>query len=468
MGPATAEISKLLGKPVMPWQRYVLDVGGEVDPATGGPWYETVVVLVQRRAGKTVLIPPLAARVCGGRTKGSAWLTAQKRDQAVKRWRDATTPLVGLLPRDVARRKVGQGFEELRWVKTDSLFVPFNPAAADAMHGEDPDLVLVDEFWSLGMEAYGLMREGYAPAWSVKPGQEWLLSAAGTHASTALKHIRKLGREATKDPDSRVAFFEWCIPETVGGTPAHKLGDDELLDLILANHPRTGRGLRPEFVARELAQDRTATIRAYGGLDADTSEDDSVIDSQAVRRSRDLLRRIPSGARVAFGLSSDPELRQAAISAAWQDPADGVVLVELIEVRDQVRWSVPAAVGFLGRWPGSVLFVRSDAAGRDLADEVLAEMRVAGVGSECLEVVASSSYGAACHRFRTGVESTPPRILHLGERELRRALAAADFRGGIWTPARGPVAVLDAHTLAVWGAGRLPAPVEPEPAFRIL
>lgn len=465
-GPAVAEISRLLGKPVMPWQRYVLDVATEVDSDTGGPWYQTVVLLVPRRSGKTVLVPPLAAKTCGQPETRSVWMTAQKRDNAVKRWRDATEPLVPLLT-GVAKRKVSHSFEEMRWTKTGSLFVPFAPNE-ESMHGEDPDVVIVDELWALPLSHFRLIREGYSAAWSVKPGQEWLLSAAGTHASTALKDVRRRGRASTQDAAARTAFFEWCIPETVAGRPAHKLGDDDLLELLMANHPRAGRGLRPDFVAEQLRDDKRAAIRAYGGLDADTSEEESVIDSQAVRRSLDRVRRIPAGARVAFGLASDPELRQAGISVAWVDPQDGVVLTELIEVRDQVRWSTTAAVGLLGRWPGSVVYVRSDAGGRDLADEVLAEMQRAGVESWRLERVAQSDYAAACHRFRTSVESDPPRLLHAGERDLRRALVAADVRRGVWVPARGPVAVLDAHTLAAWGAGRLPEPPAVEVPFRIL
>ena len=109
-GPAVAEISKLFGKPMFPAQRFVVDVASEVDPETGGPWYETVIVLMQRRSGKTVLIPPLAARACGQRDHAQVWLTAQKRDNAVKRWREATDPLIGLVD---AKRKISNSFEEL-------------------------------------------------------------------------------------------------------------------------------------------------------------------------------------------------------------------------------------------------------------------------------------------------------------------------------------------------------------------
>ena len=463
-GPAVAEISALMRKPFFPWQRYVVDVASELDPATGGPWYETVIVFVQRRAGKTVQIPAITARVCGQPTPAQVWITAQKRDNAVKRWKDATSPLLPLLPS--VKRRISNSHEILEWTLTGSKFVPFAPDE-DTMHGEDPDLVFVDEFWSLGLANFQTVREGYSAAWSVKPGQEWLLSAAGTHASTAMKDARRRGRASLTDPTSRIAYFEWCIPETVAGTPAVKLGDDELLQLIMANHPRADFGLRGDFVAGEIAKNKTAAIRAYGGLDSDTSEEESVIDSQAVRRSLDRVRRIPTGARVAFGLASDPDLRQASISVAWQDPTDGTTLTELIEARDQVRWSTSAIVGFLGKWPGSVVGIRSDAGGRDLADEVAREMRAVSMDPSRLVPVSLSDYAAACHRLRSGMESTPPTLLHFGEREFRRALQAAEVRSGRWYPAKGPVAVLDSHSLAAWVAGRMPAEPVARPVFAI-
>ena len=457
-------VSAKLGKPFFPSQQFIADVAGEVDPATGGPWYETVIVLMPRRSGKTVMIPAKASHTCGQPVPAQAWITAQKRDNAVKRWRESTDPLVLA---GWGKRTIGNMHEAHRW-QSGSLYRPFAPNE-EALHGDDPDVVFVDEFWTLGLLEFQTIREGYSAAWSVKPGQEWLLSAAGTHASTAMKDARKRGRAATLDPYSRIAFFEWCIPETVDGAPVGKLGDEQLLELIMRHHPRAGRGLRPGFVAAEIVRNRTAAIRAYGGLDSDTSEAEMVIDSGAFRRSTNRTRRIPGRARVAFGLASDPDLRQAGISVSWKDPTDGVTLTEVIETRDQVRWSVPAIIDLLGRWEDSCVAVRSDAGGRDLADDVAAEMVHLGIDGARLVRVSASDYAAACHRIRSGLESTPePRVLQLGERDLRRALQAAGLRRGVWVPEKGPVAVLDAHTLAAWGADHLPVLAQPKRPFRVL
>ena len=46
----------MLGKPLLPWQRYVADVAGEIDPATGTYYYDRVVLSTPRQCGKSTLI----------------------------------------------------------------------------------------------------------------------------------------------------------------------------------------------------------------------------------------------------------------------------------------------------------------------------------------------------------------------------------------------------------------------------
>lgn len=54
-GALVARFSELLGKPLIPWQRQVIDVISEIDPSTGTYWYDELVLTVQRQAGKTTI-----------------------------------------------------------------------------------------------------------------------------------------------------------------------------------------------------------------------------------------------------------------------------------------------------------------------------------------------------------------------------------------------------------------------------
>lgn len=53
-GHELAAVAKKLGQPLMPWQRYVADVGCEIDPETGGPAYREVRVTIPRQSGKAI------------------------------------------------------------------------------------------------------------------------------------------------------------------------------------------------------------------------------------------------------------------------------------------------------------------------------------------------------------------------------------------------------------------------------
>lgn len=465
-GPAVARIAELGGMTLFPAQRYIVDVALEIDPETGDLWYQDVDLLLPRRSGKTAIMAPVTLHRCGQPgVARDAWVTGQKRDNARKRWMDATDVMLPMLERSgmSARRKISHSFEELRW-PSGSLFVPFAPDE-DSMHGEDPDLVWVDELWSFGLADRAKVEAGYRPAWSVKPGQAWHMSAAGTSRSSWLKAERQRGRAAVHDPESRVAFFEWCVPDQVGGKPIAETPHEVVLAEIMANHPRAGFGLRPDFVMSEIRAGVLPALRAYGGLDEDTSDVETIIDGPSFRRARDLTVRIPDTVPVGFGVALDPLWRAATISAAYRTP-EGVALTEVIRHDEGTRWAVHEALSLLDRWPGSVVAVAADAGSRDIGDTLL----TAGHGARVLRISASN-YAAACHRLKSGIEHTPnPLVAHLGERALVRAHHVATWRrtsGGMVWDGPEPVTPLSAHSLAVWACDHMPtAPPEPPP-FRI-
>ena len=55
-GEIVSRTAGMLGKPLLPWQRYVADVAGEIDPATGTYYYDRVVLSTPRQCGKSTLI----------------------------------------------------------------------------------------------------------------------------------------------------------------------------------------------------------------------------------------------------------------------------------------------------------------------------------------------------------------------------------------------------------------------------
>lgn len=467
-GPAVAKIAKRLGTPLFPWQRYVVDVALEVDPATGHLAYDEVIVLVQRRAGKTVLIAPVTTHRCGRpKIRQQAWLTAQKRDNAVDRWRDAADSIEDALGSAV-RKKIGNMAEELRWPATRSIFVPFAPAE-DTMHGADPDLAFVDELWSFTAAQQAVIEGGYEPTFSVKPGsQVWKLSAAGTARSEWLKADRMRGRAAVQSGGtSRIAFFEWCIPDRVDGVKVAELDDDRLLEVVLANHPRRDYGLRHDFLASQLAKGRPRFLRAYGGLDEDESTEETLIPLDALTKAF-TKDRIPPAVRVAFGLHVDDDRRETTISAAWRGP-DGRALTQVLDSRPGSSWAADRAAKLVrsndgGNPVGAVAIVNAGAA-RNVADALTR----AGVP---LLPVSQTDRAAACADLYDGLTAKVPTVTHDNDDRLLATFRAAGWRrmGGSRVLASNtgePITVLDAHTLAVWGFDHMPEPTPDLPPFKI-
>lgn len=446
-GAAVAKIARPLGKPLFPWQRYVVDVGLEVDPATGGLFYDEVIVFVVRRAGKTVLIDPLVTWTCGRpKINRQAWLTAQKLDSAVARWRASSDVIMDKIGKPTVDRHIANTREQLFWPGTGSKFVPFGPDAK-SMHGEDPDLVIVDELWSFDRDQQRAIEAGYEPARSVKAGQVWKLSAAGNAKSDWLKTDRLRGRAAAESGgDHRIAFFEWCIPEEVDGVPVRQLDDESLFRLILNNHPRRDHGLRPEVIMSAIEKDRPAATRAYGGLDESDVAEEGSIPNQVLAdaMTRDL---IPGDVPVVLAVAVDDDRRECSVSAFWRD-ASGVARVELLKRAAGTRWLVGYVDERCGRNEVRGVGVLRAGASRDICDEL---ERVPGLP---VVPISQTDLPAACNRFADELEALT--ILHMGEAAFETAVRASDWRksgsgGRIFVPqGDAPITPLTSHALSAW------------------
>lgn len=449
-GPAVAKIARALGKPFFPWQRYVTEVGLEVDPATGQLYYDEVIVIVDRRAGKTVLIDPLVVWRCGRpKITQQAWITAQKLDSAVARWRASTDVIMEKIGKPTVDRHIANTREQLFWPSTGSKFVPFGPDAK-SMHGEDPDLVIVDEQWSFTRAQQRDIEAGYEPARSVKAGQVWKLSAAGNARSDWLKTDRMRGRAAAESGgDHRIAFFEWCVPDEVDGTKVRQLDDETLFRLILDNHPRRDHGLRPEVIRAAIEKDRLAALRAYGGIDETDVADEGAIPAQVLSDAHAVGPdgAIPPDAPVVLGVAVDDDRRESSVSAFWRDAA-GVGRAELLRRAGGTRWLASYVDERCGRNEVRGVGILRAGASRDIADEL---ERVPGVP---LVPVSQTDLPGACNRFADEMEVLT--ILHRGEAEFLTAVQASDWRkqgsgGRVFVPQGDqPITPLSAHAIAAF------------------
>lgn len=467
-GPQIQRVADRLGGALFPFQRYVTSCATEqLADGLGGwePAYDTVVMLINRRGGKTFIVKAVSTER-GLRSKARIAYTAQHGNAAAWRWREiadaeaSAPPDKGLkqVLGDTVHVTAGVGNEKLTWRETGSEFFPFAPNEKSG-HGGAYDLVWVDELWAHSLVTKQLVQQGYRPMWSVKPGQEWLMSAAGTSASGWLHEVRRLGRRSVNDPSSRLFYIEFGVPDDVD---VHSLSDSALVDVTLEYHPRRGFGLREGYLRTELdVLGRAGFLRAYANRD---SEDDAVaILTAEVRKRQTAETRIPRGVVCSVGVALDDQRRESTVAMAWQSP-DGPVIIESV-TRPGVRW----VAAYVAHAPGVAnVAIGNSRMGRGAADGIEAEWADASkdLAAKPLLRVSQADMVAACGQWLAGVEEDGS-VYFASSQEMTAVLRDVDLPvGGQWVP-RGlePITVIQAHTLALWAADHVT--VEPEPEFWI-
>jgi hypothetical protein len=462
--------------PLMPWQRYVVDVAHEVDPETGFWVYDEVVVTVPRQAGKTTLKIPIYVHRLGRIRMGELWMTAQSGGKAVDRW-DKARLWMESAGSGIAHRiksKVSNDHEVITWLDTLAKLRPFTPNATE-LHGESPDLVDIDEWWAFDQKQARELEQAYSPGFLTKNAQAWKTSTAGTSASWGLNRDVLRGRQAVElGRRAGLAYFEWSLPDEVAGVPIEELTDDELISACIGIHPAIG--FHPTAPAPKMRQHirtkewellgRDGFLRAYGNRMAELGRL-SIIPQASWAAAVD--RPIPQGAPVGLGFAIDPEHGDAAIAAAFRNLESGEVTAEVLRYRIGTAWLVPEFVAIAGR--SEHVECAANAIGHTL--EAVDELEARSDWPEEFKVLrmTAQQHGAACARLVKEATTTPrPTFHHIAQAELTLSVENAGKRrvgtGGAWAwlGVETSVAPIDACTAALWAADH-PRPVKPNRKF---
>ena len=494
-GAAIAAVAEALGKPLQAWQRQVADVGTELVPDPTGrilvggvrhTWaYTTVVVHVQRQAGKTTLLGPKNLHRCLTVDGAKTWLTAQTRQDGRDTWRDVAelvgrSPLAGIV---TVRRS--NGSEELAVPATGSSFRVFAPTE-DALHGKANESVDVDEAWAFDGPQGLALQQAILPTFTTTGGQLWLTSTAGTGASTWLRSYVERGRAAVEaDQRSGIAYFEWSLTPADAATvtealaelqrAGYKLDDrldqllDQALDLVLAAHP--GR-----YVRRQAVRDAALTmpagefLRAYGNVWTLTS--DRVIADHSWTGCRDAQLAPPEAGDLSLAFAVPLDRSLVTIAGSWRDQA-GRPVVDVLDTVP-VALAVERIEQLAARWRVRVVGYDKAGPALDIADELQRRGKVQLQGTTMRE------YASACSQLLQLVNDQLLR--HRGTAALDQAVANAAKRevGDVWLWSRrssaGSIAGLEGATVALYVHDHRPAPAAapvvmsrrkaPEPAGR--
>lgn len=424
-----------LGKPLLPWQRYVADVMGEYDPTTGLPRRTLHVVTLQRQAGKSHLAMAQTGERSFSVPRFRSWYTAQTgmdaRDQFLKFQDDvvADTPLDA-----VVTTLRGNGHELMRFPNGSQLRP--HPPTEKALHGKQSDRNDIDEAWAFTDDEGKALMQAISPTQLTRPGALTVIwSAGGTAASTWLAQLVARGRSG----DPAIGYFEWGIPDDL------PLDD---LQAVAEFHPAYGHTVTLDSLRtlRTQLTDDAEFARAAGNR---WTEVIGGAIRPALWEASRYADPIPDDAPLGWGAARAADGSHVVIAAA-AELDDGTIVVEIIDV-------IPA-------W-GSAAAVKAWAAGDSLAvspsgpsASLVADLTELGVPMMALSARDES---AATQRV---LDALP----HKGYRYRRNptldaAVKVAGTRtiadgGRAWArvSAGAPIAALEAATHAIWALTHRP------------
>lgn len=372
LGGKVAKVMERLGYPPMPWQRYVLDVAMELDPATGLPAYREVGLSVPRQQGKTQQLLGVMVHRCMAWQRQNVVYGAQDRNHARQRWEDEFLTTLDLSPlAGRYRTRKTNGNEAILWKATRSkLGITSNTDKAG--HGPPLDLGVIDEAFAHKDDR---LEQAFSPAMLTRPmAQLWWASAGGTEASVWLNAKRELGRQLIEalwasgvHPAS--AYFEWYAPD-------HMRRDDPATWRVAM--PALGFTVTEAVIRAELekaADDPSGFDRAYLNR---TRKARPPVDPNIPKEMWPGLIDPGSQAAedLAFAVDVSPRRDWASIGVASRRP-DGRMHVELVDRRPGTAWVVPALVRLVDLWDPVAIGI--DVPTQSPAGSLLDELAEAGI-----------------------------------------------------------------------------------------
>lgn len=438
LGPRVAQISEILGRPFMPWQREVADVALEVipDPAAPRGWrlaYDDATLAVMRQQGKTEFLFPLMTHRCTGFGEPQhVRYTAQNAYTARGFWEDIhvarllASPFAPLLR---VRKRLNQ--EAILW-SNGSKWSPVSPTGSTAGTGESLDMAVIDEAWARPDNTTEL---GMRPATITRPKRQiWRVSmvpgvtrAKGVD-SKYLRAAMRRGRAAVRSGLNTGSFY--CE----FGAPA----DADSAD------PATWWGCMPAL-GHMISE---ATIKSdYDAMD--------LIDFEAEYLSWWPQENIPSWTTIkeltwrALRDDHSSAKGQIAVAADCTDDRtqgyigicgkrfDGDLHVEIVEPGHEVplgepgvEWMFKRLMMLVERWQPLTVVVDPKGAANFLIPLLKRErVEVTTPNIQQVEGACGRFYDATGQEggdFDPDVDDEPPlRVRHIGQPELDRAVAGA-------------------------------------------
>lgn len=446
-------IARSLGTPLMPWMELVLRVATERrldDPRQYR--YPIVILTVPRQAGKTTTVRiKLVQRAIANRGR-RAFYTAQTGKDATARWKDLVKAVEQSPLGHFATVRLAAGSQALTF-PNDSSIAPFAPTAR-SLHGYTPHDVDLDEVFDYTEEQGNDVMGAVGPAQvTLADRQLWMLSTMGHAGSTFWHGWIEVGRAATLDPDTNIAYFEWSLPE----------GLDPEDPASWVFHPALGHTITIDRLVELRGQHTFGEwMRAF--MNRRTSVKDPVIDPALLASRMTPLDPPANPSHIAIAYEVAYDRTRSSIRAAWLTDGGKVASKTLIEdagydwvaptIADLARDLRPRAIGADNGGPT-----------RDVTDQIRRDHPDLE-----LQILGPVDFATACDSWKAAVidgtaviDEDSPGLIAAVDAAVTRPFS----QGWAWdrVKSRGPIPELVADTVARRLILHAPAPL-PDPIVR--
>lgn len=462
LGDEVAEVSKRLGRPLMPWQLAVAQVAYEFDPVTGLFRYDEVDITVPRQSGKTTLtlakkvhrLTVMSRRLGPQRSTYVAQTRVKARKKLEQDFAEALRSSRSFreVPHSRARPtkatewrlSLNNGSEHFQF--GSGSFLQIDAPSRTGGHGDTLDDGTIDEAFSQEDDTVeGGMRPSMATR---KNAQLWVISTAGDRRSRYLWRKVQAGRDATETgTHGRVCYAEYSAPEDADpGDPATWWACMPALGITISEAFIQGEWDR----ARRKGPEGMATFRrAY----LNQWPDIPVLETAGTATVVDLdqwaglaVGNKPMKAP-ALSVEVAPNRSVATLGAAWT--FKGRPHLEVVEDRPGVGWVVGRVAQLAQRYSAKAVVIDTGTEAAGLADELdKLGLKVVKVGSAERAAACGAWYDAA----------TTAGLSHNGDPAIATAITNArwkDVGDGARVLSRrrsaGDIAALYAVVLAMHG-----------------
>ncbi|QEO08893.1 terminase large subunit domain-containing protein [Protaetiibacter larvae] len=441
-GPRIAKIAAALGKPPMPWQQQVYDVGTELD-GNGHLYYELVLVTVPRQSGKTTLVGPVQLDRVITRPGIRCFYTAQSGKDARKRFEDLVNLVTASPLHELAHYRWSAGDEGISFPNGSALKL-FAPTR-DAIHGETPPLVTFDEIWKYDeMLGDALLEGAVFPAQQNLVGnrQVWMISTAGTAESVFMRKWVERGRANVEAqlagrplPWPRLAYFEWGMAD----------GDDPYDPATYERfHPAVGHLVTGQDLV-DMSMSHGERMRALCNVWVEaadpifSAEDWAALTGTPTPPSRRELA-------ITYDVAADGE--SGVIMATWRTE-DGHPATRVLHSAPGTVWMVELLARLHRDWKPAVLGADDGGNTRRITDELRRLL-----GDDAVTTTDGKAFSTACDVLLTAARQSE--LIHDGSRTLANAIAHLVLKqvGEVTrfsrTASTGPIAALVAAAVGLW------------------